>query len=145
MILKKIGNGGCGAAASAGLLLQYRFQDHLALESEFVSGSSCIGQFSVASNITSGGKVYIEKMEGFETYLTAAFAKKKVQLIVTSDASQADYVISGVSAEKKAGWAKIVFMGNIHSDAAASITMTDKKNVLAAMRGSSGSSPVSCI
>ena len=67
-------------------------------------------------------------MEGFETYLTAAFAKKKVQLVVTSDASQADYVISGVSDEKKAGWAKIVFMGNIHSDAAASITMTDKKN-----------------
>jgi len=82
----------------------------------------------VVSNITAGRKVYIEKMDGFETYLTAAIAKKKVQLVVTSDASQADYVISGVSDEKKAGWAKIVFMGNIYSDADASITMTDKKN-----------------
>ena len=82
----------------------------------------------VVSNITTGSKVYLEKMAGFETYLTAAFAKKKVQLVVTSDATQADYVISGVSDEKKAGWAKIVFMGNIHSDAAASITMTDKRN-----------------
>jgi hypothetical protein len=41
--------------------------------------------------------------------------------------NQADYIINGTSVDKKAGWAKIVFMGNIHSDNAASITMTDKR------------------
>jgi hypothetical protein len=79
------------------------------------------------SNITIGGKVYIEKMGGFETYLAAAFGKKNVQLVLTSEESNADYVVSGVSEDKKAGWAKIVFMGNIHSDANASVSMTDKK------------------
>ena len=75
-----------------------------------------------------GSKVYIEKMDGFENYLAAAFAKKKVQLIVVMDKDQADYIITGTSEDKKAGWAKIVFMGDIHSDANASITMTDKKS-----------------
>jgi hypothetical protein len=79
------------------------------------------------SPIEQGKKVYIEKMDGFETYLAAAFSKKKVPLVVTSNKDQADYVINGTSEDNKAGWAKIVFMGNIHSDAAASITMTDAK------------------
>jgi hypothetical protein len=80
-----------------------------------------------ASNIPPGAKVYIEKMDGFENYLAAAFSKKKVELVITADKAQADYVISGTSEDKKAGWAKIIFMGNIHSDAAASISMTDTK------------------
>jgi hypothetical protein len=75
-----------------------------------------------------GSKVYIEKMDGFENYLAAAFAKKKVQLVLVADKDQADYIISGVSEDKKAGWAKIVFLGDIHSDATASITMIDKRS-----------------
>ena len=35
-----------------------------------------------AAKVVPGSKVYIEKMNGFETYSAAAFAKKKVQLIV---------------------------------------------------------------
>ena len=89
--------------------------------------SSSITSYA-ATNIPPGTKVYIEKMDGFETHLAAAFSKKKVQLVVTVDKDQADYVIAGTSEDKKAGWAKIVFMGDIHSDAAASITMTDKKS-----------------
>ena len=77
--------------------------------------------------IVPGSRVYIEKMNGFENYLAAAFSKKKVQLVPVADEEQADYVITGTSEDKKAGWAKIVFMGNIHSDNAASITMVDKK------------------
>jgi hypothetical protein len=77
--------------------------------------------------ISPGARVYIAPMDGFENYLAAALGKKKVQLIPVFDQSQADYVITGTSLDKKAGWAKIVFMGNIHSDNAASITMTDKR------------------
>jgi hypothetical protein len=77
--------------------------------------------------ITPGARVYIAPMEGFESYLAAAFGKKKVELVPVFDQTQADYVISGTSVDKKAGWAKIAFMGNIHSDNAASITMTDKR------------------
>ena len=79
------------------------------------------------ARIVPGSKVYIENMNGFETYLAAAFSKKKVQLIVVSDETKADYVISGNSDDKKAGWAKIVFYGQVHSDNTASITMIDKK------------------
>jgi hypothetical protein len=66
-------------------------------------------------------------MDGFEIYMAAALTKKKVPLVAVADANQADYVIGGTSVDKKAGWAKIVFMGNIHSDNAASITMTNRR------------------
>jgi hypothetical protein len=78
--------------------------------------------------IRPGATVYVAPMDGFESYMAAALGKKKVQLIPVVDAAHADYIISGTSVDKKAGWAKIVFMGNIHSDNAASITMTDKKS-----------------
>jgi hypothetical protein len=81
----------------------------------------------ISTKIVSGARVYITPMEGFESYLAAAFNKKKVPLIAVGDPAFADYVISGTSQDKKAGWAKIVFMGNVHSDNSASVTMTDKK------------------
>lgn len=77
--------------------------------------------------IVQGSRVYITPMDGFESYLAAALNKKKVPLVPVADQSQADYVITGTSLDKKAGWAKIVFMGNIHSDNAASVTMTDRR------------------
>ena len=81
----------------------------------------------VSTKIVSGSKVYITPMDGFESYLAAALNKKKVPLVAVGDPAFADYIISGTSQDKKAGWAKIVFMGNIHSDNSASVTMTDKK------------------
>lgn len=81
----------------------------------------------VSTKIVAGSKVYISPMEGFDSYLAAALNKKKVPLVAVGDASAADYVISGTSQDKKEGWAKIVFMGNIHSDNSASVTMIDKK------------------
>jgi len=81
----------------------------------------------VSTKIIPGSTVYITPMDGFETYLAAAIGKKKVQLAPVMEKEQADYVISGTSLDKKAGWAKIVFMGNVHSDNSASITMSDRK------------------
>lgn len=77
--------------------------------------------------VAPGSRVYITPMDGFEIYMAAALTKKKVPLVAVADANQADYVIGGTSVDKKAGWAKIVFMGNIHSDNAASITMTNRR------------------
>jgi hypothetical protein len=81
----------------------------------------------ISTKIVQGSRVYITPMEGFENYLAAALGKKKVPLVPVADKEHADYVITGTSLDKKAGWAKIVFMGNIHSDNAASVTMTDVK------------------
>jgi hypothetical protein len=54
--------------------------------------------------------------------------KKKVQLVVVANKDMADYVIGGTAEDKKAGWAKIIFLGDIHSDATASVTMVDQKS-----------------
>lgn len=77
--------------------------------------------------IAPGSKVYIEPMNGFETYLTAAFQKKKVPLVVIADKDMADYIITGNAEHQKAGWAKIIFAGNIHSDEQASVSMISTK------------------
>lgn len=72
--------------------------------------------------------VYIKPMGGFQDYLAAAFEKKHVPLLIVNKEKKADFVISGVSRHRKAGWAKEVFMGDIHSNDAASITVTNLKS-----------------
>ncbi|MGD0942120.1 MAG: hypothetical protein ABR905_20695 [Terracidiphilus sp.] len=47
-----------------------------------------------APQIKSGATVYIEPMRGYETYLAAAMVKKKIPLIVVTDKSKADYIIT---------------------------------------------------
>jgi hypothetical protein len=92
-----------------------------------VTPAAVVPATPASMKIVPGARVYIAPMDGFENYLAAAFGKKKVQLVPVADQNLADYVISGTSVDKKAGWAKIAFMGNIHSDNAASITMTDRR------------------
>ena len=96
-------------------------------QSSSVVGNTAVATPQISTKIVPGATVYLEPMNGFENYLAAAFAKKKVRLVLVADKDKADYLISGVSEDKKAGWAKIVFMGNLHSDADASITMIDTK------------------
>ena len=54
----------------------------------------CIPAFAQTPHIKSGSTVYIEPMDGYETYLAAAFAKKHVPLVVVMDKSKAEYVIT---------------------------------------------------
>lgn len=76
--------------------------------------------------IAPGSKVYLEPMDGFDTYLSAAILKKKVPLAVVDDKSQADYVITGSSHVDKAGWAKTIFVSP-RDHAEASIAIKDAK------------------
>jgi hypothetical protein len=77
--------------------------------------------------IAPGSKVYISPMNGYESYLAAAFEKKKVPVTLVADASVADYVVTGSSEHQKPGWAKIAFTGQIHSDEEASISIVSTK------------------
>ncbi len=77
--------------------------------------------------IPGGSKTYIEAGDGFDTYLSAALQKKHVPVSVVADKEKADYELSGVSDHIKAGWAKIVFAGQIHSDEQASVKLVDLK------------------
>jgi hypothetical protein len=47
-----------------------------------------------APHIPPNATVYIEPMDGYETYLAAAIAKKQVPLILVADKTKADYVIT---------------------------------------------------
>ena len=84
-------------------------------------------QNSVALNLPAGSRVFIEPMNGFENYLAAALQKKKVQVTLVADRSAADFVITGSSQHEKAGWAKVAFQHDIHSDDQASISVINTK------------------
>jgi len=49
--------------------------------------------FAQAPQIKSGATVYIEPMNGYETYLAAAIVKEHVPLVVAADKDKADYII----------------------------------------------------
>lgn len=78
-------------------------------------------------SVPAGSRIYIEAGDGFDTYLTAALQKKKVPVVVVVDKDKAEYELSGVSDHQKAGWAKVVFMGQIHSDEQASVKLVNIK------------------
>jgi hypothetical protein len=79
------------------------------------------------TNLPAGSTVYIEPMNGFENYLAAAIQKKKVQVTLVADRDAADFVITGTAQHEKAGWAKIAFQRDIHSDDQASISVVNAK------------------
>ena len=45
------------------------------------------------AQIKSGSTVYIEPMDGYETYLSAAFTKKQVPVIIVADKDKATYIV----------------------------------------------------
>src|SRR5215217_4225394 len=89
--------------------------------------------------IPHGSKVfvnYIQGMNGFENYLVAAFKKKKVDLLVVTDRSQADFEITGYAAHQRAGWAKIIFGSGLPESEASIQVVNLKTSVVAYAVGS---------
>ena len=69
-----------------------------------------------------GSKLFIEPMDGFDTYLSAAILKKKVPVVIVDNAAKADFIVVGSSHVDKAGWAKTIFVSpNPHAEASVSI------------------------
>jgi len=60
-------------------------------------------------------KVYIAPMHGFETYLAAALAKKKVLVTVVSSREQADFEITGTAKEQRNGVWRAVLLSQYGS------------------------------
>lgn len=89
------------------------------------------------TRITPGSTVYIDEMGGFEHYLAAALRKKTVPLIVVLDPMAADYIIFGTSEGKKAGWAKMFFLGDGRSMESAGITIVDRRTKVVVFSDSS--------
>ncbi len=80
--------------------------------------------------IPAGSRVYVAHiigMPGFENNLVAAFQKKRVDLLVVADRSQADFEINGYAESQKAGWAKIIF-GSGLPESEASFQLVNLRN-----------------
>jgi hypothetical protein len=75
--------------------------------------------------VASGGKVYINSMDGFGSYIAAAFRVKGVPLVVVARRAAADYEVVGQSESQKAGWAKMIFLKQTGSREEASISVVD--------------------
>jgi len=59
--------------------------------------------------IPAGSKVFLNSMDGFETWLVAGFAKKKVPLVIVTEQDQGDFEISGtIQILEPSQWEKIV-------------------------------------
>ncbi len=84
--------------------------------------------------IPAASKVYVADiagLAGFENNLVAAFQKKRVDLFIVADRSQADFEINGFARSKDAGWAKIIF-GSGLPESEASIQMVNLKTGIVA-------------
>ena len=89
--------------------------------------------------IPHGSKVYvnhIQGLHGFENYLVAAFKKKKVDLVVVADRSQADFEITGFADHTRAGWAKIIFGSGLPESEASIQVINLKTSVVSYAVGS---------
>jgi hypothetical protein len=81
------------------------------------------------ANLKAGARIFINPMpDDFDTFLKAAFDKKKVPLAVVSSKDDADLEMTGTSETQKASAAKVIFRGSWHSDEQASIKIVDLKS-----------------
>jgi hypothetical protein len=80
------------------------------------------------ARIPRGARLFIATIDGgYDIYLAAAMHKKEVPVVIVTDKSKADFELSGVTESEKAGWAKIVFMGNTNTAEQASIKVVNLK------------------
>ena len=106
-------------------------QDRMRVLNASVSDNqSVVKRATDPTYIPGGSKVYvadINGLPGFENNLVAAFQKKRVNLIVVTDRSQADFEINGFAESQKAGWAKIIFRHGL-PESEASMQMVNLHN-----------------
>jgi hypothetical protein len=89
--------------------------------------------------IPHGAKVYVNDirgLNGFENYLVAALKKKKVDLLVVADRSQADFEVTGFADHQRAGWAKIIFGSGLPESEASIQVINLKTSVVSYAVGS---------
>jgi hypothetical protein len=96
---------------------------HLGFALAVLLSSNAFGQ-----GIEPGSKIYIAPNEGFDTYLTAAIAKKKVRVTVVMDKAKADFVVTSVLEHgKEPGFAQTWVLGKRQRNEDASVTVVDAR------------------
>lgn len=80
--------------------------------------------FAQAPQIKSGATVYIEPMDGYETYLAAALVKRHVPLAVVVDKDKAEYIIRSTVTQRVPNTPQVV----VNNSATATINEGDNGN-----------------
>jgi hypothetical protein len=109
----------------------------LALEGKLSESNTTSKPTRADTLIHKDATVFLDEMDGFENYLMAALRKKSVPLIVVADPMQADYIIFGNAESKRAGWAKMFFLGSGQSGEMASMIMVDRRTKVVVFADSS--------
>ncbi len=100
---------------------------------KFLPGFAAILIFAAtifAQPISSGAKLYIEPMNGFESYLTAAILAKRVPVSVVPDKAKADYVAAGTFKQEtgsSSGWVSIIRPTHSQTNYSASVSIIEQK------------------
>jgi hypothetical protein len=102
-----------------------------------ICSTVCLAQ---APQIKSGATVYIEPMRGYETYLTAAFTKKHVPLIVVADRSKADYIITSTVNHRTPSQPAVVVNNNVNGNNDAYDRGVQRETARQAARGATSAS-----
>jgi len=76
------------------------------------------------TRIPRNSRVYIEYMDGFETYLAAAIRKKEVPIVMVTDPALADFIISG---NHETNNDPAFFTGDLHPTASATMQVVNVK------------------
>jgi hypothetical protein len=87
-------------------------QDRARILNASISENQQVNSVTDPTFIPAGSKVYVNYIDGmpaFENNLVAAFQKKKVNLIVVTDRSQADFEVNGFAHSQQAGWVRTIF------------------------------------
>lgn|SRR5574341_86530 len=111
-----------------------------ALEEKFNPGSENNGEDKITpadTLIPKNSTVFVDEMDGFEHYLMAALRKKSVPLIVVADPMKADFIIFGKAESKRAGWAKMFFLGSGKSGEMAAMNMVNRRTKVVVFSDSS--------
>src|SRR3970282_1047710 len=91
-----------------------------------VTGSVASGQQATTGALRPGAKVFINPMpDDFDSFLKAAFAKKKVPLTIVDSKDNAELEITGSSETQKATTAKKLLRLSFSSDEQAAISIAD--------------------
>ena len=87
----------------------------IAMLSIFLAAAAEAQQMPAA--IPPGSKVFLNPMDGFETWLVAGFAKKKVPLVIVTEQDQGDFEISGtIQILEPSQWEKIAAVAALVAD-----------------------------
>ena len=82
-----------------------------------------------APQLKSGSTIYIEPMDGYETYLAAAIVKKHVPLVVVADKDKADYIVrSTVNHTTPSQPAVVVSNSNVNNNNANNSNVTTRSS-----------------